>query len=224
MLGPGGMGRSTTRTGVIMRQLIVCMLLLVLAGCSHNPAVITMGKRTNIGFDPGQMSANISWTDGLNVVDVPRENSSIEIEVDEGNGLSFDKATNTIRGVKKITRKTGIQITGYLVELAEASPEAAVAYIKQAAEINHAEPAKTSQPSVTLSLPQANGIPVSVATLAAMEMLFNADTSITVPEGINLTLNKWKLLKAAYLMCPECLELTEEETAILKKATTQGGE
>ena len=224
MLGPGGMGRSTTRIGVIMRQLIACVLLLVLTGCSHNPAVITVGKRTNIGFDPGQMSANISWTDGLNVVDVPRENSSIEIEVDEGTGLSFDKSSNTIRGVRKITRKTGIQITGYLVELAEASPEAAVAYIKQAAEINHVEPVKANQPSVTLSLPQSNDIPVSPVTLAAMEVLFNADTSTTVPEGINLSLNKWKLLKAAYLMCPECLELTDVEVDILKKATNQGGE
>lgn len=112
---------------------IIAMIIaaaVLLAGCSHNPAVFTLGKRTNVGFDPGQLSANVSWTDGLNIVDVPRENSSFEIEVDEQTGLSFDPATNTVRGVRRITRRTGVQVTGYLVDLAKESPEAALEYIR----------------------------------------------------------------------------------------------
>ena len=109
---------------------IVAVVALLLAGCSHNPAIFTMGKRTNIGFDPASLSANVSWTDGLNIIDVPRENSSFSVEIDEGTGLQFDPTTNTIKGVKKITRKTGIQVTGYLVELAEKNPEIAKQYLK----------------------------------------------------------------------------------------------
>jgi hypothetical protein len=108
---------------------IVAVVALLLAGCSHNPALFTMGKRTNIGFDPASASANISWTDGLNIIDVPRENSSFSIEIDEGMGLQFDQTTNTIKGVKKITRRTGIQVTGYLVDLAKANPELAKKYL-----------------------------------------------------------------------------------------------
>lgn len=46
---------------------IVCLatLAFIVSGCSHNPIVVTSGKRTNIGFDPGSLSASISWTDGL---------------------------------------------------------------------------------------------------------------------------------------------------------------
>jgi len=109
---------------------ILFIITIFLAGCSHNPAIFTMGKRTNIGFDPASMSANISWTDGLNVIDVPRENSSFSIEVDEGMGLQFDPTTNTIKGVKKIQRRTGVQVTGYLVELAESNPELAAKYLE----------------------------------------------------------------------------------------------
>ena len=118
--------------------LMISMLVLI-AGCSHNPAIFTMGKRTNIGFDPASMSANISWTDGLNIIDIPRENSSFSIEVDEAMGLKFDPVTNTIQGVKKITRRTGVQVSGYLVELAESNPELAAKYLEHYFNVEQAE-------------------------------------------------------------------------------------
>lgn len=135
------------------KAIITLILTLFFAGCSHNPAVFTLGKRTNIGFDPGQMTANISWSDGLNVVDVPRENSSFEITVNEDTGMSFDPATNTIKGVKKITRRTGVQITGYLVDLAKVSPEAAVEYIKQASAMMNNETPVAETPVASDPIP-----------------------------------------------------------------------
>lgn len=118
---------------------ILFIITIFLAGCSHNPAIFTMGKRTNIGFDPASMSANISWTDGLNIIDIPRENSSFSIEVEEGMGLKFDPVTNTIQGVKKITRRTGVQVSGYLVELAESNPELAAKYLEHYFNVEQAE-------------------------------------------------------------------------------------
>lgn len=113
-----------------MKLITGLILMMVMVGCSHNPALFTMGKRTNIGFDPASASANISWTDGLNIIDVPRENSSFSVEIDENTGVKYDPATGTIKGVKKITRKTGVQVTGYLVELAKSNPELAALYLK----------------------------------------------------------------------------------------------
>lgn len=214
----------TTTTEATMKHACIIPLILILAfvtcSCSHNPAVFTVGKRTNIGFDPGQMTANVSWTDGLNIVDVPRENSSWELEIDEGMGLQFDPATNTLKGVRKISRKTGVQITGYLVDLAVAAPEAAEAYIKQAAELQTVDGVKLSPHLVTLPLPQSNGTGITKLTLAKLKEWVSSDTTITsVPEGLNMSLEDWKLLVEAYKECPECLALTPAEAAALEKAT-----
>ena len=207
-----------------MKPACIITLILILAfitcSCSHNPGVITIGKRTNWGFDPAQMAANVSFTDGLNIIDIPRENSSIEIEVDEALGIQWDPATNSVKGVKKISRKTGVQITGYLVDLAVAAPEAAEAYIKQAAELQTVDGVKLSPHLVTLPLLQSNGTGISKLTLSKLKEQAAADTTITsVPEGLNMSLEDWKLLVAAYKECPECLALTAEEEAALKAAT-----
>ena len=213
----------TTTAEATMKHTCIIPLILILAfvacSCSHNPAVFTVGKRTNIGFDPGQMTANVSWTDGLNIVDVPRENSSWELEIDESMGLQFDPATNTMKGVRKISRKTGVQITGYLVDLAVASPEAAEAYIKQAAELQTVDGVKLSPHLVTLPLLQSNGTGITKLTLAKLKARVAADTTTTVPDGLNMSLEDWKWLVAAYKECPECLALTDAELKALKEAT-----
>ena len=69
-----------------MKIILVLVMVLLLAGCGHNPAIITLGERMNIGFDPGSAAANISKTNGLNIIDVPRENSSFSVEIDESTG------------------------------------------------------------------------------------------------------------------------------------------
>jgi hypothetical protein len=200
--------------------LTVAILAAVLVGCSHNPAIFTVGKRTNIGFDPGQLAANISWTDGLNIVDVPRENSSWELEVDESMGLAFDPATNSLSGVRKITRKTGVQVTGYLVDLAKYAPAAALAYIEQAGELQRGEAVKLSPHLVTLPLPQSNGTGIDKLAYAELKAKAEADSTDTVPAVFgDMSLDAYKLLLGAYIECPECLALTPAEEAALKAAT-----
>lgn len=207
-----------------MKKSLAILMLVILAvmlgeGCSHNPMVATFGKRTNIGFDPGTMSANISWTDGFNLVEVPRENTSWEMEIAEGEGLSFDPATNTLHGVRKIARKVGPQVTGYLVDLAKRSPEAAIAYLNQASAMHKIDGVKLSPHLVTLPIPQSNGTGISKLALQKVKDAAAKDTEETVPEGLDMSLDDWKLLKAAYIECPECLSLTEAELAALKAAT-----
>lgn len=41
----------------------------------------------------------------------------------------------------------------------------------------------------------------------------------TVPEELDMTLDEWRMLKAAYIECPECLSLTDAERAALQAAT-----
>jgi hypothetical protein len=110
----------------------VCIVLmaLLLTGCGHNTGAFTIGTRVNAGLDPQNATANLSYTDGLNVVDVSRENSSWEIQVDADNGVSVDAKTGTVKGIKRLRREIGPQITGRLVELAAKDPEMARMYIE----------------------------------------------------------------------------------------------
>ena len=101
----------------------------LLCSCSHNTGAFTIGTRLNAGLDPQNATANISYVDGLNVVDVSRENSSWDLEIDADNGVSVDSTAGTIKGVKRIRRDVGPQITGYLVDLAATNPELAASYV-----------------------------------------------------------------------------------------------
>lgn len=114
-------------TGVLLAMFAA---LFLVAGCSHNTGAFTVGTRVNFGIDPQNATANVSYTDGLNVVDISRENSSWDLEIDADNGVSVDSASGTIRGVKRIRRDVGPQITGYLVDLAESDPEMAKNYVE----------------------------------------------------------------------------------------------
>ena len=102
----------------------------LLCSCSHNSGAFTVGTRMNFGIDPQNATANVSYTDGLNVVDVSRENSSWDLEIDANNGVSVDSTSGTIKGVKRIRRDVGPQITGYLVDLAETDPDMAKNYVE----------------------------------------------------------------------------------------------
>lgn len=113
--------------GVLMA--FVCVIVL-LSGCSHNTGAFTVGTRINFGLDPQNVTANVSYTDGLNVIDVSRENSTWTLEIDADNGVSVDASSGAIKGVKRIRRDVGPQITGYLVDLAEHDPDMAKSYVE----------------------------------------------------------------------------------------------
>ena len=102
----------------------------VLTGCSHNTSMLTLGTSARMGIDPQNMSMNASYMDGLSLVDVSRENAEWEIEIDGATGMTYDKTTGTVQGVKKIKRKLGPQISGYLTDLAAKDPESARVYLE----------------------------------------------------------------------------------------------
>lgn len=122
--------RKTFRVSVIVTLFAAVFVIFAMTGCSHNTGAFTIGTRINAGLDPQNATANISYTDGLNVVDISRENSSWDLEIDADNGVSVDGSAGTIKGVKRIRRDVGPQITGYLVDLAEKNPDMAKNYIE----------------------------------------------------------------------------------------------
>ena len=83
--------------------------LFLLAGCSHNTGAFTVGTRVNLGIDPQNVTANISYTD---------------------NGVKIESSTGNIQGIKRIRRDVGPQITGYLVDLSKSNPALAASYVE----------------------------------------------------------------------------------------------
>lgn len=122
--------RKSFKVPATVTTLLAMAALFLAAGCSHNTGAFTVGTRVNFGLDPQNVTANVSYTDGLNVIDVSRENSSWDLWIDADNGVSVDTSSGTIRGVKRIRRDVGPQITGYLVDLAESDPEMAKNYVE----------------------------------------------------------------------------------------------
>ena len=109
-----------------MKTALAAIAAVALTGCSHNPGMMVIGKHLKIGTTE---YGELSYLNGFSFLDCARENSGWRIEINDNAGLSFDKTTNTLKGVKSITRVIGGQATGYLVDLAEVSPDAAMVYV-----------------------------------------------------------------------------------------------
>lgn len=114
-----------------MKKLILLLTLpFLLCSCrhfSHNVAGLAIGTKAQIGSPE---YGEILWMNGFSLIDFSRENSEWDIEIDDNAGLSFDPTTKTLKGVKRIRRRIGKQVTGYLTELAKENPEAALEYLK----------------------------------------------------------------------------------------------
>lgn len=114
-----------------MKTIVVFSILataIFLGGCSHNPGTYLFGEQTRLGVgEYGTYNA----VRGMLLTDIPRENTSLEVEIDNENGIQYDPASGTLRGITRIKRTVGVQITGYLKDLAEVCPEAAVEYLRK---------------------------------------------------------------------------------------------
>jgi len=101
---------------------IAIVSALFLASCGHNPAFLGAGTNLMVGSpEYGQ----ISYFDGLGAISIGKENTRITIASDSTAGISFDPATNTLKGIREMSIETGPQVTGYIKD---APPETVKAY------------------------------------------------------------------------------------------------
>lgn len=103
--------------------LVALLMAGLLSGCSrlsHNFNGMFFGTRAAIGsVEYGE----ISYLHGFAIIDASREQSSWSVEIDKEDGLSF--TDGKLKGVTKITRTIGKQVTGYAVDLAKVDSKAA---------------------------------------------------------------------------------------------------
>lgn len=88
---------------------------------------------------------------------------------------------------------------------------------------NKASAGSSIQDDDTITIPLAQAAPGATIAKSVWDRVVaraKADKTETVPAIFgNMSLEKWKELKASYIECPECLALTPEEEAALKAAT-----
>jgi len=121
-------------------RIFVLAALAELCSCrnvSHNASAVAFGKKLRVG---SVEYGDITYLNGFSLIDLSRENSEWQIDIDDEAGISFDPSTQTLRGVKSIRRRIGKQVTGYLNDLSEKSPEAVAAYL--AGDVMFAVPAR----------------------------------------------------------------------------------
>ena len=104
--------------------LALVALVILCAGCGHNVSQLGMGSAFRLGS--GEFS--LSYTDGLFLNSVNRENMRFEAEIDSTVGASYDPVTGSFKGIKSIAVETGPQLNGYAVDIAKGNPEAIAAY------------------------------------------------------------------------------------------------
>lgn len=107
--------------------LLICVLMaagiitLLLTGCGHNAIVYGDGIGLEVGFVPDQYQVAVTFRYGKILSAAVKEKAEVSLETDTGNVGSLEtSAVQTDTKVKtKLLLKTGDQVTGYVVDLAE---------------------------------------------------------------------------------------------------------
>jgi hypothetical protein len=92
-----------------MKYLLLFIFTLLLTGCGHNALVFSSGKFLNLGFDPSTQKLGVQYVTGDQVTLVNRENTKLEVELED----SLDSEGKKTSRVSKITYKIGDQKNGY---------------------------------------------------------------------------------------------------------------
>ena len=117
-------------------HVILIIATILLASCakvSHNANLVGVGKVFKIGAG----DYGITYVNGLIAIEGVRENTEMVVETNDGD--SFANPASAVKGLRTIRFRTGPQVTGYLVDLAAKSADAATAYVGQMPSLNAAQ-------------------------------------------------------------------------------------
>lgn len=112
------------KTLILFAVACACMLA---ASCAHNGFFVGRGKVVCIN------GSGLTYVNGIFASDMSRENTEVEVEFSDSDGIGNATGTSQLEGGVKIRRRIGKQITGYLVDFAEVAPDAAKEYVSGAA-------------------------------------------------------------------------------------------
>lgn len=182
--------------------LVLAVATLLFAGCSHQAQFAATGKVFRIGNE----SANVLYVNGFVAFNGTRENAETSIETSESDAVGDPADIKTVRAVRF---RTGPIVSGYLVDLAKADPEAAKAYVGQMADLNKTtieptkpEPAKESS---SIALPILQKI---------KDQIGGGEAKVIVGDGSYTALDKDRSIKYQASLCKELLAYADDDTTM----------
>lgn len=105
--------------GPILGALVIIAVLLCLTGCGHNAVQYSDGIGLEIGFVPEQYQVAVNFRYGKILSAVVKEKAEVTLESTGDFSAAENPASASTNATTKLTLKTGDQITGYVVDLAE---------------------------------------------------------------------------------------------------------
>jgi len=109
--------------------LFLCVSYYFYLGCGHNGVIYRNGDYWNIGVDPNTYSGGIQRFNGEMLMIGSKENTSVEVSMESDDsgkaGITSGTAGLQQKRISGIKYSTGIQINGYMVDLAKDNPELA---------------------------------------------------------------------------------------------------
>lgn len=98
-------------------------------GCGHNGVIYRNGDYWNIGVDPNTYSGGIQRFNGEMLLIGSKENTSVEVSMESDDageaGITTGSAGLKQKRISGLKYSTGIQVNGYMVDLAKNNPELA---------------------------------------------------------------------------------------------------
>lgn len=116
-----------------MIRFFILVAIMVIAGilssCSHNGFMLVDGTYFDI------TPRGIHHASGTIFNDFSRENSSFTAKTSKKHGIAQGEASDSnLEDTIEVSRSVDKQVSGYLVDLAKESPDAAIEYLKQKSE------------------------------------------------------------------------------------------
>lgn len=185
---------------------VMCVITLFAAGCtkvSHSGTLTATGKVFKVGGE----AYNLLYVNGMVHMDVVRENTESIVETNDSDGLGDPADIKTVRTIRY---KAGPIVSGYLVDLAKASPEAAQKYVEKMPEMNQStiEPVKTE--------PAKESSSIVKPILQKIKDAIGGDdqAKIIVGDGKYTTLAKDRTIKYQSSLCTELLAYADDEVVM----------
>lgn len=182
---------------------LACVITLFAAGCtkvSHSGTLTATGKVFKVGGE----AYNLLYVNGMVHMDVVRENTESSVETNDSDGLGDPADIKTVRTIRY---KAGPIVSGYMVDLAKVSPEAAIEYVKAMPELNKSviEPVKTE--------PAKESSSIVKPILQKIKDAIGGDeqAKIIVGDGKYTTLAKDRTIKYQSALCTELLAYADDE-------------
>lgn len=123
----------------ILFAAITAGTIFFLTGCGHSGMMYLNGTSVQLGYNPETNQVGIGYLDGESIAVGSKENTLVELELCGDSTVGGNTAAMTSNKIKKIRYSTGIQINGYMVELAEACPDFAATVLRMMKEAGRTE-------------------------------------------------------------------------------------